>query len=245
MKAMIFAAGLGTRLRPLTNDKPKALVPVNGTPLLEIAIRRLKYFGYDDILVNVHHFGQQIIDFLEKRQHFGIRITISDEREELLDTGGGLKKAAPFFGDEPFLLYNTDVLSDIDLQALREAHQQKEALATLAVRRRETSRYLLFDESLQLCGWKNARTGEVRLSRKPPNTTPLAFSGIHILSPGIFDFMPASRSVFSIIDVYLEAARSHPLYGYRHDDTRWLDVGKHPALEQAEALLPQLKIAPA
>lgn len=245
MKAMIFAAGLGTRLRPLTDDKPKALVEIGGLPLLELAIRRLKYFGYKDIIVNIHHFGQQIVDFLEKRQHFGIRIALSDERGELLDTGGGLKKAAAFFGDEPFLLYNTDILSNIDLQALRAAHLRKKALATLAVRQRETSRYLLFDEQLQLCGWQNARSGETRLSRDKPGLAPLAFSGIHMLSPAVFTHMPEGQTVFSIIDVYLEAAKAEPIYGYRHDDSFWLDVGKHPALTKAEQLLPQLEIAPA
>ena len=246
MKAMIFAAGLGTRLRPLTNDRPKALVEIGGVPLLELAIRRLKHFGYDDILVNIHHFGQQIIDFLEKRQYFGIRITLSDERDKLLDTGGGLKKAAPFFDDgAPFLLYNTDVLSDIDLRALRAAHLQKHALATLAVRQRETSRYLLFDDTLQLCGWQNARSGETRLSQDKAGLAPLAFSGIHVLSPEIFTFMPDGQSVFSIIDVYLEAAKTAAVYGYRHDGSFWLDVGKHPALARAEQLLPQLEIAPA
>ncbi|NBC07890.1 MAG: nucleotidyltransferase family protein, partial [Bacteroidetes bacterium] len=194
---------------------------------------------------NIHHFGQQLIDFLEKRQHFGIRITISDERGELLNTGGGLKKAAAFFDDEPFLLYNTDVLSNIDLHALRAAHLRKKALATLAVRQRETSRYLLFDERLQLCGWQNARSGEARLSRDKPGLVPLAFSGIHVLSPEVFRFMPEGQSVFSIIDVYLEAAKTELIYGYRHDDSFWLDVGKHPALTKAEQLLPQLEIAPA
>jgi NDP-sugar pyrophosphorylase family protein len=245
MKAMIFAAGLGTRLRPLTNDKPKALVEVGGMTLLELAIRRLKYFGYDDILVNIHHFGQQIVDLLEAKKHFGIRITISDERDQLLDTGGGLKKAADFFGTEPFLLYNTDVLSNIDLHAFRQKHLERQSLATLAVRQRETSRYLLFDKELRLCGWKNAKTGETRLSQDKAGLKPLAFSGIHILDPAIFNYMPAGKAVFSIIDVYLEAAKTKRLYGYPHDNSLWLDVGKLPALEKAEQILPQLPIAPA
>ncbi len=245
MKAMIFAAGLGTRLRPVTNNKPKALVEVGGLPLLEIAIRRLKHFGYDDFLVNIHHFGQQIIDFLDKKQHFGARITFSDEREKLLDTGGGLKKAAAFFDDAPFLLYNTDVLSDIDLSAMRAFHLESGSLATLAVRQRATSRYLLFDQHQRLCGWQNAKTGASRISRQAEVLTPLAFSGIQVLQPAIFDYLPRDADVFSIIEVYLEAAKSAELHGYRHDRGFWLDVGKLPALEQAAQLLPKLEIAPA
>ncbi len=215
-------------------------------PLLELAIRRLKLFGYDEILVNIHHFGQQIIDFLEERQHFGIHIRISDERSELLDTGGGLKYGRDFFGNSPFLLYNTDVLSDIDLAALQEAHRRRGGLATLAVRARETSRYLLFDDELQLAGWRNEKDGAERWSRKPSQqAVPLAFSGIHMVEPALFDYFPTERRVFSIIDTYLTAARSEAIYGYRHDDGLWLDVGKKPALEQAASVLERIKIAPA
>ncbi len=242
MKAMIFAAGLGSRLRPLTNDKPKALVEIRGTPLLEIAIRRLKFFGYKDILVNIHHFGQQVIDFLEERSHFGVNITISDEREQLLDTGGGLKKAAWFFDDGPFLLYNVDILSDIGLEALARAHRENDALATLACRQRDSSRHLLFNREGLLSGWRHNRTGEERICRPGSFHHALAFSGIHVLSPRIFQWMP-ERDVFSIIDVYLEAGGAEPIRAFRHDDSLWLDVGKPPALERAAVLVQKIPLA--
>ncbi|MGB1243748.1 MAG: sugar phosphate nucleotidyltransferase, partial [Chitinophagales bacterium] len=167
MKAMIFAAGLGTRLRPLTNDKPKALVEVNGKPLLEIVILQLKRYGFRDIVVNVHYFAKQIIRFLEAKNNFGIHIQISDESDLLLETGGGLQKAKHFLcsDDEPFLVHNVDILSDINLKALYQSHLEGSPLATLVVRNRKTSRYLLFDETNRLCGWKNVKTGEVRMMR--------------------------------------------------------------------------------
>lgn len=236
---MIFAAGLGTRLRPLTDNKPKALVELNGKPLLELAIRRLRQFGYTDIVVNVHHFAEQIIDFLAQHQHFGLNIQISDERGALLDTGGGLKKAMPLLGEGPVLLYNTDVLAELDLSAFRQAHEASGALASLAVRQRDSSRYLLFDQDLQLCGWRHARSGEERISRVVDQPQPLAFSGIHYIDTRLFDFMP-SAAAFSIIKVYLAAARSERILGYRHDDSRWMDVGKLDALPAAEALAADL-----
>lgn len=236
MKAMLFAAGLGTRLRPLTDDRPKALAEVGGMPLLEIAIRRLMYFGCRDIMVNIHHFGQQILDFLEANGNFGANITISDERDLLLDTGGGLKKAAWFFRDAPFLVHNTDILSNINLQAFYEAHLRAGALATLAVRQRQSSRYLLFDDGGQLSGWRNARSGEERICRQAARQHPLAFSGIYVLSPAIFSYMP-DEEVFSIIDVFLRAGQTEPILAYRHDDSLWLDVGRPQTLEQAEALI--------
>jgi len=237
---MIFAAGLGTRLRPLTNDKPKALVEVAGMPLLEIALRRLKWFGIDEVMVNVHHFAGQVEQFLEGMEGLGMKITISNERAQLLNTGGGLKKARWFFkGKEPFLLQNVDVLSSLDLKALYESHRRSGALATLAVRDRDTSRYLLFDEDWQLVGWRNRHSGAERWSRPQQNARPLAFSGIQILSPAIFDYFPEA-AVFSTIDLYLEAAKKELILAYPHDKDLWLDVGKPPALERAADLLPQL-----
>ncbi|MCB0598310.1 MAG: nucleotidyltransferase family protein [Lewinellaceae bacterium] len=242
MKAMIFAAGLGTRLRPLTENKPKALVEVGGRPLLEIAIRRLKYFGVREVVVNIHHFGKQVVDFLEQHDYFDIDIAISDERRLLLDTGGGLQKAAPHFKDAPFLVHNVDVLSDINLPDLYRTHLASGALATLAVRDRPSSRHLLFDEVGQLAGWRHNRTGEERISRRGVAYQPLAFSGLYVLSPRIFEFMPPGP-VFSIIDVFLEAAKSERLLAYRHDDSLWLDVGKIAALEKAEALINNIPLA--
>ncbi|MCO6488705.1 MAG: nucleotidyltransferase family protein [Phaeodactylibacter sp.] len=242
MKAMIFAAGLGTRLRPLTENKPKALVEIGGMPLLEITIRRLKYFGVRQIVANIHHFGEQVIGFLEQHASFGIDITISDERGLLLDTGGGLLKAAPFFQDAPFLVHNVDILSDVNLSALYRAHLASGALATLAVRERPSSRHLLFDEGGLLAGWRHNRTGEERISRPVPKYQPLAFSGLYVLSPRIFEFMPPGP-VFSIIDVFLEAAKSERLQAYRHDASLWLDVGKPDALGKAEALVKDIPLA--
>jgi NDP-sugar pyrophosphorylase family protein len=236
MKAMIFAAGLGTRLRPLTDERPKALVQIGGMTLLEAAIRRLKRFGCREILVNIHHLGEQIVSFLANHQDFGISIAVSDERDKLLDTGGGLKKAAWFFQDAPFIIHNVDVLSDIDLQALYAAHQQSGAIATLAVRRRSSSRYLLFDTANRLAGWRHAATGRERICREVPEYVPLAFSGIYVLSPDIFRYMPGSE-VFSIIDVLLEAGRDRQVMAFQHDDSLWLDVGKPAALPQAQELI--------
>ena len=236
MKAMIFAAGLGTRLRPLTNDRPKALVEVGGYPLLEIAVRRLIAFGYQEIVVNVHHFAGLIEDFLQNNNNFGVTIHISDERDQLLDTGGGLKKAAQWLkGEEPFLVHNADILTSLDLNELRRVHKRSNALATLAVRNRQTSRYLMFDKEGLLSGWQNVKTGAQKISRSVTPLEPLAFSGIHLIEPRIFDYMP-EKEVFSIIDVYLEAARDASIVGFRHDSTEWLDVGKPDALAPAAKL---------
>lgn len=238
MKAMIFAAGLGTRLRPLTNNKPKALVKVNGTTLLEHTIQRLKRFGYTEIVVNVHHFAEQIISFFQEKNNFNLNIHISDERGLLLETGGGLQKAAPFFQTSPlpFLVTNVDLATDIDLHQMLTFHQQGKALATLAVRKRQSSRYLLFDKNNRLCGWKNVKTGEVKLPVPNAPLIELGFSGIHIIDPIIFNHIQQTGR-FSIITTYLDLAAKHTLQGFRHDDSIWLDVGKHEALKVAERLL--------
>lgn len=244
LKAMIFAAGLGTRLRPLTNDKPKALVEVDGKPLLEIVIRRLKYFGVKEIIINVHHFADLVIDFLKQHNYFDIKIAVSDERDLLLNTGGGLKKAARFFDDgAPFLVCNTDILSNINLSAFYDQHCQSKALATLAVRNRVTSRYLLFNEENQLVGWKNEKTGEIKASRnfEENEIRKLAFSGLHVIDPAIFKKMP-NESVFSIIEVYLEAAKENSIIAYPHDESIWLDVGKIPSLKKAEKIIDKIEI---
>lgn len=235
MKAIVFAAGLGTRLKPLTNTRPKALVELNGVPLLEIAIRKLKHFGFDEIIVNIHHFGEMIIDFLKAKNNFDIHIEISDERDFLLETGGGLKKASWFLKEEPFLVYNADILTDMDLKAFYEEHLRSKALATLAVRKRATSRYLQFDADNILCGWTNVKTGEVRSSRPGKDLQNLAFSGMHVISPEIFDKMP-DKQKFSIIDTYLEAAKDFEIKAYPHDDDLWVDVGKPESLEKAALL---------
>lgn len=234
MKAMIFAAGLGTRLRPLTNDKPKALVKVHGIPLLEIIIRRLIGFGFEEIIVNVHHFAYLVEDFLNRKKHFGIHIEISDESALLLETGGGIKHASWFFDDgKPFLVHNVDILSNIDLKKFYDYHCQNKAIATLASRVRKTSRYLLYDRENRLCGWKNVKNGEVRMSREIVHPIPLAFSGMHIIEPAIFPFIH-QEGAFSIIDVYLHLAREHLIQAYPHTNDLWLDVGKPENIKKAE-----------
>lgn len=244
MKSMLFAAGLGTRLRPLTNDRPKALVEVSGVPLLEIAIRRLIDAGCEDIIVNVHHFADLVIEFLRSKKNFGINITISDEREMILETGGGLKKTEWFFENQPaFLVCNVDVLTNLDLKIFYEKHLASGALATLAVRHRETSRYLLFDEKMKLFGWENVRTGEMRLAgslQSAVGSQQLAFSGIHAISPRIFEHMPSGERKFSIIETYLQAMETETILGYLHDDDAWLDVGKPEALKRAKDLFPEI-----
>ena len=239
---MLFAAGLGTRLRPLTNDRPKALVEVAGIPLLELTLRKLKYYGFQFVVINVHHFGDQIIEFLKSKKNFGLEIHISDERELLLNTGGGLKKAAPWLLDGPFLIHNTDIITNLDLNRFYEQHQHTEALATLAVRNRKSSRHLLFDSEFQLCGWRHNKTGETIYCREKPDLIPYAFSGIHMLSPEIFSLLP-DEEVFSIIDVYLKAGKDHRIQAFPHDDGFWFDVGKIPELERAAAYVEQLPLA--
>lgn len=237
MKAMIFAAGLGTRLQPLTNDRPKALVEVHGKTLLQITIERLASFGFNDIIINVHHFADKVIDFVNAYPDKSIRLAVSDEREMLLDTGGGLKYASTFFDDSPFLVHNTDVLSDINLLDLYQSHQASGALATLAVRQRNTQRYLLFDNQMHLCGWENIKTGEKKLPvHSSDQLERFAFSGIQIINPALFKQLK-QEGKFSIIDVYLELICTNTIAGYNHTNGRWLDVGKHESLAQAADFL--------
>jgi len=233
---MIFAAGLGTRLRPLTDKIPKALVLVAGKPLLEHIIEKLKNSGFDEIIVNVHHFSEQIIDFLKVRNNFGIRIEISDESDFLLDTGGGIRKAAGFFVDnKPFLVHNVDILSNIDLHKLYSTHLKNNSLATLAVSDRISTRYFLFDENFRLQGWKNAQTGEMRPEGKvlSENLLPLAFSGIQVLSPQVFGLMENFPQKFSIIDFYLQNLEKN-LTGFVPNNFTIIDVGKPETLLRAE-----------
>lgn len=234
MKAMVFAAGLGTRLRPYTNDRPKALVEVQGKTLLEIVLSRLHSFGVGEVIVNVHHYADKVIAHLQRHDNFGIKVHVSDERECLLDTGGGLLHAQHLLGPEPFLIHNVDILSDIDISDLYNAHLQNPCLSTLAVRQRETSRYLQFNESGQLCAWKNKHTGERKVSRPAENLTDWAYSGVAVVDPSLFAFFPDDKKVFSIIEVWLSAAKKGAIRNFPHDDTNWLDVGKPEALAQAE-----------
>ncbi len=241
MKAMIFAAGLGTRLYPLTSDRPKALVEVAGRTLLQRAIERVRDAGYNDLVINIHHFGDQIISYLEANDNFGTAITISDEREGLLDTGGGILKAADWLnGEEPFLVYNVDVLSNIDLSLFRKYHLERGGVATLVVRDRSTARYLAFDESMQLSGWKNIQTGQEILSGNKPICNLLAFSGIQLIEPRIFKLITETGS-FPIIQLYLRLAANHPIYGYNDQSSLWMDLGKPDQITEAEKYLNVVK----
>jgi NDP-sugar pyrophosphorylase family protein len=244
MKAMILAAGLGTRLRPLTDDRPKALVEVARRTMLEITLIRLRSFGIREVIVNVHHFADMIVEYLKTNHNFGMRVEISRE-EVLLDTGGGLKKAAYFFGersshlDEPLILHNVDVISAIDLGRMVQFHVDKQALATLAVQNRETSRYLLFDDSLQLCGRQSGRDQQIELVRSSPKAQALAFSGIHVISPRLLAMM-IEDGAFSIITCYLRlAAKGEKILGFRADEYYWRDLGTPGNVIQAAAELEQ------
>jgi len=231
MKAMILAAGLGTRLRPLTDSRPKALVEIAGRTLLEITLSRLRAFGIHEVIINVHHFADVILEYLKANDNFGMRIVVSRE-DVLLDTGGGLKKAAHFFledsnrHEEPFILHNVDVISTIDLRRMVQVHTESQALATLAVQDREASRFLLFDEQLQLCGRRSSHDQKTELVRSSREVQALAFSGIHIISPRLFAIM-MEEGVFSIIDSYLHlAARGNKILAFRADEYYWRDLGR-------------------
>ncbi len=244
MKAMIFAAGLGTRLRPLTNDRPKALVEIGGKTMLERVITKLSTTGFDDITINIHHFGEKIIDFLRKNDNFGLNIHISDERDLLLDTGGGILKARHLLdGDEPFLVHNADILTDIDLHAMYQSHLESKAMATVLVKDRKTSRYFVFDNDHRLQGWINRSTGETRpdgfVHREGMHE--LAFGGIHIISPSIFNELEKyskGQPKFSITPFYVDECHNHLIKGYvQSTPYNWLDVGKPETLKEAEILL--------
>ena len=240
---MIFAAGLGTRLKPYTDHMPKALVPVAGKPMLEHVINKLISVGVDEIVINVHHFAQQIIDFLKEKNHFGIQIWISDETEELLETGGGIKKAAPYF-NEPFLVHNADILSNVDLKAMYDHHLKSGNDATLLVSPRKTVRYLLFDESYRLCGWVNKDTLQTKpegFVYQPEIQQEYAFGGIHIISPTLFNHMGDKwTGKFSIIDFYLQTCQEAKLGGYIKENLQLIDIGKPEMLTKAEEFIRQI-----
>lgn len=255
MKAMIFAAGLGTRLKPLTDTCPKALVKVGDKPMLQHTIEHLIKHGFDEIIVNIHYLGNQIREFLQQHNNFGIRIEISDETEEVLETGGGLWKVRHFFNDDkPFLICNADIFTNIHLEKFYQQHLHSNAIATLAVRNRVSSRYLLFDDDNILFGWENVKTHEVRIPRKIPlhvkeklaqhETYPLhefAFSGYHIISPEIFKYNN-KEGKFSMIDWYLDICRDHIIKAFRHNDDIWIDIGSQEELIKANTIYLSLNI---
>jgi len=242
---MILAAGMGTRLEPLTSKIPKALVPVRGTPMLQHVILKIKAAGFTNVTINIHHFGEQIIDFLASKNNFGLNIDISDERNYLLDTGGGIKHASRFLdGDEPFLVHNVDIISDVDLMAMYKSHISSNALVTLLVSQRRSARQLLFDKDEHLCGWRNNETGEVKSFFRDINLsdyTEYAFGGIHVISPEIFRFMEEWTGKFSIIDFYLSVCFQKPVRIYMQDKVRIIDAGKIDGLKEAKLWLAQLK----
>ena len=235
MKAMILAAGLGTRFKPWTDLHPKALALVNGKTLLERNLVYLQSFGIKDVLVNVHHFAEQIRHAIIANDGWGSNISISDESGEVLETGGGLKKAVSFFDEGPFVLMNVDILTDFDLKKMISFHQDKKPLATIAITNRKSSRYFLFDKDDRLCGWRNTKSGEEKISIPGYALKEKAFSGIHIISLEIFPLMHQQEK-FSIVDVYLELAATHHIMGYDHSGSKLVDVGRTEAIAVAEKL---------
>lgn len=231
MKAMIFAAGLGTRLSPFTNDKPKALVPYNGIPLLQIVIQNLAKQGINEFIINIHHFASKVKNFLAENNNFNQTVTISDETDLLLETGGGLQKVANLLDDSPFLVHNVDILSDINIKQLINKHLKNNALATLAVQNRKSSKKLYFNKTDGfLCKWKNEKTNQEKHARKCENPIPFAFSGIHVIDPKIFEYM--KPGVYSIIDTYLTAAKFEKITFFDHSNTFWRDMGKPESFDK-------------
>ena len=231
---MIFAAGLGTRLKPWTDHHPKALAVVNGKPLLQRNIEYLKGFGITNLIINVHHFADQVIEFLEANDHFNCNITVSHEKEEPLETGGGLKKAAWFLQPhDPFFVINADILTSLNINDMLQFHNRHKPLITLAVTDRKASRSFLFNDSDQLCGWRNNVSGEEKIAIPATNNIPKAFSGIHIIDPVIFALI-TEEGKFSLVDLYLRLSQNHSIMSFDHSGDILIDVGKPEAIEQAE-----------
>jgi NDP-sugar pyrophosphorylase family protein len=236
MKAMIFAAGLGKRLGKITETIPKALVDINGKTILQMAVEKCSSHGFDDIIINVHHFADLVEDEIKRLNKIGFRISVSDERDMLLENGGGLYKARHFFGKSPFLLYNVDIISDLDLSALYRLHLEKKGLATLAVRHRPGKRFLLVDKSGQMRGWQNISTGEKVLAGiSMDGLSEIAFSSMQIVEPEIFKYM--NKGIYSMVTLYLNLAAKHNIYTLTHDEGYWIDVGTPESLEYVRNLL--------
>lgn len=236
---MIFAAGMGRRLGSITETIPKALVDVNGKTVLRRAVEKCSASGFNDIIINVHHFASMVEEEVRKLNNEGFHISISDERDGLLENGGGLYKARHFFNDEPFLLYNVDIVSDLDLSSLYKLHLQKKGLATLAVRHRKGKRFLLVDKTGQLRGWRNTATGEQILAgvNDADGLSEIAFSSMHTVDPSIFKYM--HEGIYSMIDLYLKLASEQNIYTLKHDEGYWIDVGTPESLEEVRKLLKQ------
>lgn len=232
---MIFCAGLGTRFKPWTDTHPKALAIVNGKSLLQRNVEYLQKYDIRDIVVNVHHFADQIIDAIDKSKGWGSNITISDEKDEVLETGGGLMKARKFLEGDTFLTINVDILTDANLKYFLATHQQENSLITLAITNRKTSRYLLFNKYNRLCGWRNIQTREERIALEAKDMFEKAYSGLAIFEPGVFDLITLQHK-FSLIDVYLSLAHDNKIAGFDHSESKFLDVGKPESVELAERL---------
>src|SRR5664280_526970 len=238
MKAMIFAAGLGKRLGKITQSIPKALVDINGKTTLQLAVEKCTSSGFEDIIINVHHFADMVEDEVKRLNKKGFRISVSDEREKLLENGGGLYKARDFFDNHPFLLYNVDIISDLDLSILYAFHLEKKGLATLAVRHRPGKRFLLTDKAGQLRGWRNISTGEQILAGVPEDgLSEIAFSSMHIVEPEIFNYM--NEGVYSLVTLYLNLAAKHNIYTFKHDYGYWIDMGSPDSLDSVRKLFEQ------
>ena len=236
MKAMIFAAGLGKRLGSITENIPKALVDINGKTALQIAVEKCSAKGFDEIIINVHHLADMVEDEVKRLNKIGFRISVSDERGKLLENGGGLYKAREFFGKDPFLLYNVDIISDLDLSALYRLHLEKKGLATLAVRHRPGKRFLLIDEEGRMRGWRNISTGdEILAGVSGEGLSEIAFSSMHIVEPEIFNYM--EEGIYSLIDLYLRLASELKIFTLKHDEGYWVDVGTPESLEYVRELL--------
>lgn len=236
MKAMIFAAGLGTRFKPWTDEHPKALAIINGKSLLQRNVEYLQRYGIYDVVVNVHHFPDQIIDAIEMNHGWGSNIIISDERNEVLETGGGLLKAAPLLqSGEPFITLNADILTDLNIHDLLAFHQQQKSLISFGISDRTTSRYFLFDDHNRLCGWRNVQSGEEKISIPANPLFQKAYSCVVVFEPTIFELIP-QRGKFSLTETYLSLAAEHLIAGYEHTGDKWIDVGKPASVAIAEEL---------
>lgn len=236
MKAMIFAAGMGTRFKPWTDKHPKALAIVNGKSLLQRNIEYLQQYGITDVVINVHHFADQVIEAVKENDGWGSDITISDERAGLLETGGGLLKAKDLLQtDEPFITLNADILTDLNIGDLVQYHKRHKALISFGITNRKTSRYFLFDQNNRLCGWRNVQTGEERIPVPSPDLRPMAYSCVVVFEPGIFDLIP-QKGKFSLTDTYLSLAADHLIIGYDHTGDKFIDVGKPESVALAEKL---------
>jgi N-acetyl-alpha-D-muramate 1-phosphate uridylyltransferase len=238
MKAMIFAAGLGTRFKPWTDEHPKALALVNGKSLLQRNIEYFQHFGITEVVVNVHHFADQILAAVKQHNGWGSKVMISDETDEVLETGGGLLKARPLLeGKEPFVTINADILTDLDLNQLLAFHKEQQSLISFGITNRKTSRYFLFDDTNRLCGWTNTRTGEQRIAVDKPGLHPMAYSCVVVFEPAVFPLI-RQRGKFSLVDTYLDLAPGHRIMGFDHTGDRLVDVGKPESVVEAEAMFP-------